>query len=78
MPTILLIYHDRDSAGFVRTFIADPRLAQLVFRLTGSLVLSDRHAQALAALGFTFETVADPKGVKSESGKPAYCVTPTV
>jgi ribose 5-phosphate isomerase RpiB len=57
---IIQIYK-RAVFGQVCAYVTDPATAKTLAKLTGTKVLTVTHMDALRELGFTLETVEDPK-----------------
>ena len=68
MPTLLPIF-TRRACGVVRTYAANPQQALALHELTGTNTLSATQLRALAQLGFTLSTVADPKSPSGDYGR---------
>ncbi len=60
MSTVIPVFV-RSVYGVSRTYPANADQALALHELTGQRTLDARHVRALAQLGFTLSTVADPK-----------------
>lgn len=57
---VIPVFH-RSAYGRTRTYPANADQALALHELTGTHTLEDRHVRALKQLGFSFQTVHDPK-----------------
>jgi len=47
--------------GKENIYVSDSELAEVIFNLTGSKTLQDRHIESLKKLGFTFTQVVEER-----------------
>jgi hypothetical protein len=67
MENIIQVY-SRNVYGRFLVYAANPEQAQHLTALTGSKTLETRHVAALEAMGFTFDTVSDPRANRMLAG----------
>lgn len=56
-------FYSKEVYGLAKFYVAEPKMAAIITKLTGRKTLLDSDFEALEALGFTFKAVLNPSMV---------------